>query len=135
MDVSSNFIFDNGHINCDNCAVFNKPIEIEKINLAKKYILDNLSDTLTIPLIAGNIGTNQCYLKKGFKEVYNQTIFEFIQENRSIKARHLLQKPNANITEIAYDVGYSSLSSFSQAYKNYFGINPSDQVKQLVSNN
>ena len=52
-----------------------------------------------------------------------------------IKARHLLQNHNPNITEIAHDVGYSSLSSFSQAYKNYFGISPTEQLKQVFPNN
>jgi AraC-like DNA-binding protein len=51
-----------------------------------------------------------------------------------IKAKHLLQIANPNITEIAYSVGYSSLSSFSQSYKNYFGISPTDQIKQVIPN-
>ena len=119
-------------LNCDNCAILNKPIEIEKIQQAKKYILDNLANNLTIPIIAVQVATNQCYLKKGFKEIFNQTIFEFIQENRMIMARHLLQNGSQNITEIAYNVGYSSLSSFSQSYKNYFGISPTEQIKQII---
>lgn len=126
----NNLVF---QINCDSCAILNKPIEIEKIQLAKKYILDHLAANLTIPIIARNVGTNQCYLKKGFKEVFNQTIFEFIQENRMIKARYLLQNINLNITEIAKNVGYASLSSFSQSYKNYFGISPTEQMKQAIS--
>jgi AraC-like DNA-binding protein len=128
----NNLIFQLG---CDSCAILNKPIELEKIHKAKKHILENLSSNLTIPIIANNVGTNQCYLKKGFKEVYGQTLFEFIQENRMIKAKHLLQAPNPNITEIAYHVGYSSLSSFSQSYKNYYGISPSEHIKQVFPNN
>jgi AraC-like DNA-binding protein len=119
----NNLIFQLG---CDSCAILNKPIELKKIQKAKKHILANLSSNLTIPIIANNVGTNQCYLKKGFKEVFGQTIFEFIQENRMTKAQHLLQAPNPNITEIAYSVGYSSLSSFSQSYKNFFGISPTE---------
>lgn len=128
----NNLIFQLG---CDSCAIMNKPIEVEKIKKAKKYILDNLANNLTIPIIANYVGTNQCYLKMGFKEVFEQTVFEFIQENRMIKARHLLQSTNPNITEIAYSVGYSSLSSFSQSYKNFFGISPTEQVKKVFPNN
>lgn len=128
----NNLIFQLG---CDSCAIMNKPIEVEKIQKAKKYILNNLANKLTIPIIANNVGINQCYLKKGFKEVFNQTIFEFIQENRMVKARHLLQSTNPNITEISYSVGYSSLSSFSQTYKNFFGISPTEQIKQVFPNN
>lgn len=128
----NSLIFQTG---CNTCAVLSKPIDSEKMQLAKLFILDNLANNLTIPIIAGHVGTNQCYIKKGFKEVFNQTIFEFIQENRMLKARHLLQHTNQNVTEIAFSVGYASLSSFSQAYKNYFGISPMEQAKASISNN
>jgi AraC-like DNA-binding protein len=119
-------------LSCDGCAIINKGIDESKIQEARKFILDNLSGNITIPIIASNIGTNQCYLKKGFKEVFDQTIYEFIQENRMIKARHLLQNGSYSITDVAYQVGYASLSSFSQAYKNYFGISPTEQLKGLI---
>lgn len=122
-------------LDCDSCTVLSKPTDTEKMQLAKSYILDNLSNNLTIPIIAAHVGTNQCYIKKGFKEVFNQTIFEFIQENRMTKARYLLQNANQNVTEIAFSVGYASLSSFSQAYKNYFGLSPQEQLKASISNN
>lgn len=122
-------------LGCDTCAVLSKPIETEKMQLAKNYIIANLDNNITIPIIASAVGTNQCYLKKGFKEVFNQTIFEFIQENRMIKAKYLLENTSQNITEIAFNVGYASLSSFSQAYKNYFGISPLEQSKAIIPNN
>ncbi|MDX1903192.1 MAG: AraC family transcriptional regulator [Thermonemataceae bacterium] len=120
---------------CDACTVLNKPTDTEKMLMAKNYIIDNLAERITIPIIANVVGTNQCYLKKGFKEVFSQTIFEFIQENRMIKAKYLLENSSQNITEIAATVGYASLSSFSQAYKNYFGITPSEQTKVIIANN
>ena len=128
----NNFIFEQ---NCVTCAILNKPIEIEKIQKAKKFILDNLANNLTINIVAVNVGTNQCYLKKGFKEVFKQTIFEFIQENRMMKAKHLLKLDYPNITDIGFQVGYSSLSSFSQSYKKYFGFSPTEQIKRLIPNN
>jgi AraC-like DNA-binding protein len=127
----NNFIF---QADCNSCSVLNRPIDTQKMQNARQFILDNLSNPLTIPIVAGFVGTNQCYLKKGFKEVYHQTIFEFIQENRMIKARYLLQQEDSNISQIADRVGYSSLSSFSQSYKNYFGITPTDQMKQTTAN-
>lgn len=122
-------------LKCDSCNVLVRPIETEKIQQAKKFILENLSDNLNTPKIALHVGTNQCYLKKGFKEIYNQTIFEFIQENRMIKAKYFIETTDLNATEIAFRVGYSSLSSFSQSYKNYFGISPNDQAKAVFTKN
>lgn len=119
---------------CDGCQVINRFMDRDKLVKAKEFILNNLSQNITIPIIANSIGTNQCYLKKGFKEHYGQTIFEFIQEHRMIKARYLLQQ-NYSISEVAEQVGYSSLSSFSQAYKSYFGYSPSEHLRNFVSNN
>lgn len=118
---------------CETCFFSNKGIEIDKIMKAKNFILENLDKNITIPVIANKIGTNECYLKKGFKEVFQKTIFDFIQENRMLKAKHLLETKNMSITDVAFNVGYSSLSSFSQAYKNYFGISPTEHIKQLTN--
>ncbi|MEZ5047470.1 MAG: AraC family transcriptional regulator [Chitinophagaceae bacterium] len=125
----NNLIFQLG---CDTCSVLNNPTDKKKMHLAKSYIINNLANNLTIPIIASAVGTNQCYLKKGFKEIFGQTLFEFIQENRMTKAKYLLENSSNSITEIAYTVGYASLSSFSQAYKNYFGISPLEQAKAII---
>lgn len=121
-------------LNCKSCGLLNKTIEIEKIQKAKDFITDNIDKTITIPIIAGFVGTNQCYLKKSFKEITGQTIFEFLQENRMFKARQILQTTNKSIAEISSMVGYASISSFSQTYKNYFGISPSTEQKQIIPN-
>lgn len=116
-------------LSCSRCINPEKPVDIEKMRLAQDFILNNLSENITIPIIANNVGTNQCYLKKGFKQVFNQTIFEYIKTNRMIKAQHLLQNNHFKITEISYQVGYSSISSFSQAYKKHFGTSPLEHTK------
>jgi AraC-like DNA-binding protein len=118
-------------MDCSSCTVINKPIELEKIQEANRYILSHLDESLTIPQIAQQVGTNQCYLKKGFKEYYQQTIYEFIQENRMVKANSILQEGKVPLSLTATLVGYSSLSSFSNAYKNYFGVTPKEHLKEF----
>jgi AraC family transcriptional regulator len=127
----NNLVF---NLNGDSCSFLNKPIEQEKIQKAKDYIIANIDQNITIPIVASYVGTNQCYLKKGFKEITGQTIFEFLQENRMVKAKHILQNANKSIQEVASMVGYASMSSFSQTYKNYFGISPSLEHKQFIPN-
>ncbi len=122
-------------MNCSGCNFLNKPNELEKIQKAKDYIINHIDQNLTIPMVASFVGTNQCYLKKGFKEITGQTFFEFLKNNRMIKAQHLIQNTNKSIHEVANLVGYASTSSFSQAYKNYFGFSPMAQTKVIISNN
>jgi AraC-like DNA-binding protein len=124
----NNLVF---NISCDSCSFLNKPMEMDKIQKARDYIVGNLDQNITIPIIANHVGTNQCYLKKGFKEVTGQTIFEFLQENRMVKARYYLQNTVKTIQEVSGMVGYASISSFSQTYKNYYGLSPSLEQKQF----
>ncbi|WP_346984604.1 AraC family transcriptional regulator [Chryseobacterium sp. POE27] len=77
----------------DNQKVkFSGLANVEKINLARKLIVEHLSEHLTIPIIALEVGTNQSYLKIGFKKMYGQTIFEFIQSTRMQTAKELLKR-------------------------------------------
>jgi len=124
----NNLIF---QLDCSNCTFLQSPLQIDLIKAAKTYILENLSSNLTIPIIASKVGTNQCYLKKGFKEVYKQTIFDFIKENRMVRSRHLIEHSEKNMTEISMEMGYASLSSFSQSYKSYFGVSPKAHVNSI----
>lgn len=95
-----------------------------KVKHAQEYILENLSDKLSIALIATKVGTNENYLKRQFKLIMGCTIFEFIRENRMIKAKYLLQNTDKQVKEIALETGYSSISSFSQSFKKFFGFSP-----------
>ncbi|MGL4347585.1 MAG: helix-turn-helix transcriptional regulator, partial [Chitinophagaceae bacterium] len=108
----------------ESCGMLQQPLELEKIEATKIYILQHLEQNITIPIIAKAVGTNECYLKKGFKAIVGKTIFEFLQENRMQKAQHLLKNTNKKLLEVAEMVGYASISSFSQAFKFYFGVSP-----------
>ncbi len=112
-------------VGCSGCANLTAPLELEKLERARAYVLEHLDEKITTPIVAGAVGTNQCYLKRGFKEVYGQTLFEFTQEHRLTRARHLIETTDLPLAEVANRVGYASASSFSQSFKNYFGVNPS----------
>ncbi len=111
-------------LNCDVCSFVNKPIELEKVQKAKEYITAHIAENITIPLIASVVGTNQCYLKKSFKEVVGQTIFEYLQESRMNMAKHILSNSDSTVADVAEQVGYASASSFSTTFKNFFGYSP-----------
>ncbi len=122
-----------GRSSCEGCALLRKQTEYQTIKRAKDYILNNLSNAITIPIIAQVVGTNQSYLKKSFKEVYHQTIFECIQEHRMHKAKYLLKTSQLSISDVAIAVGYASISSFSQAFKSFFGYSPTKILNENIS--
>ena len=111
---------------CASCKFLTKPIEKEKIIKAKEIILSRLNNPPTIPELSLQIGINQCYLKKGFKEVYGTTVYDFVQQQRMLKAKLLLSTTNFSVSQVADEIGFSSSSNFSSAFKKYVGVFPSE---------
>jgi AraC-like DNA-binding protein len=67
---------------------------------------------------------NECYLKKGFKEMFGTTIFDFYQSQRMEHAKYLLYEKGISVTEVSSLLGYSSISHFSTAFKKHTGLKP-----------
>ncbi len=112
------------YLECNTCKFLLNPTEKEKIVKAKDIILSNLQQPLTIPVLSTMVGINQCYLKKGFKELYNTTIYDFVQEQRMQKAKLLLTTTTSTISQIATEVGFSTVGNFSIAFKKQTGVLP-----------
>ncbi|MBI3232738.1 MAG: helix-turn-helix transcriptional regulator [Bacteroidetes bacterium] len=75
-----------------SCKFLLNPVEKEKIYKAKAIILSRLNNPMTIPELSMEVCINQCYLKKGFKEIFGTTIYDFVQEQRMInlKKNHII---------------------------------------------
>lgn len=91
---------------------------------AKQILQENLSSPLTIKELSKKVAMNECYLKKGFKDLFGTTIFEFYQKERMSHAKYLLYEKGLSVTEVADLLGYSSISHFSTAFKKFTGLRP-----------
>lgn len=116
---------------CESCKFLTKPIKKEKIIKARQILLSNLENPPTIPQLAREVGINQCYLKKGFKEIFNATIYNFVQEQRMLKAKLLLTTTSFTVSEVAEKIGFSSSSNFSSAFRRFTGISPKKLSQNL----
>ena len=110
---------------CNHCKFLSRPEERAKIELAMTVLNRSISSSVTIPALSKQVGMNECYLKKGFKEMYGKTIFMHLQELRMQRAKVLLQA-DKSVTEVAEEVGYSNISSFSSAFKKSVGVLPTE---------
>jgi YesN/AraC family two-component response regulator len=63
-------------------------------------------------------------VKKGFKEMFGSTIFDFYQSQRMEHAKYLLYEKGLSVTEVSLMLGYSSISHFSTAFKKHTGLKP-----------
>ncbi len=110
-------------------------IDIRKIREVHDHIINNLDKPLA-PLIelAHSFGTNEYKLKYGFKQLYGQTVFRFLINERLRKASVLIQHTDTSIKEVAHVTGFISAPHFSKAFKEKYGYTPRDLRKQSNEN-
>lgn len=97
----------------------------ERILFARNYLLQHMDYPPGLSELARIAGINEYKLKRGFKEMFNQTVFEYLAETRLEIARTDLLEKRKSVTQIAFELGYASLSHFSTAFKKKFGVAPS----------
>lgn len=106
------------------CKFLANEADREKIIKAREVLLEHIGEPLTIKALSRKVAINECYLKKGFKEMFGATIFDFYQSQRMEHARYLLYEKGLSVTEVSIMLGYSSISHFSTAFKKHTGLKP-----------
>ncbi|WP_127019276.1 helix-turn-helix domain-containing protein [Flagellimonas beolgyonensis] len=102
--------------------------ERDKLYMAKELLLNNLDNPPSLSELSRQIGLNSYNLKKNFKELFGLPVFKYLQNERLKTAHDLIRNQDATVQEAAWQVGYDSLSSFSNAFEKKFGYRPS-QIK------
>ena len=100
--------------------------QVEIVRNIHKYLLNNISQRITIDEIARKYLINTTTLKSVFKAVYGTSIASHIKEHRMKIASGLLIETQKSIKEIAKEIGYESQSKFSKAFKEYYDILPTE---------
>jgi len=107
-----------------NCKFLHNEADREKVARAREILLQQIGEPITIKQLSRKVAMNECYLKKGFKEMFGTTIFEFYQSQRMEHAKYLLYEKGVSVTEVSLLLGYSSISHFSTAFKKHTGLKP-----------
>jgi len=105
--------------------------DISKLQQAYALVQQHFEQPLSIRELAKRIGMNEFKLKKGFRELFDMTIFELVRQKRMEKALWYLDVARLNVGEAAVSVGYSNASHFTTAFRKHYGCNPSDYVKRI----
>lgn len=96
----------------------------KKINDAKDYIDDNFNTEIKIEDAAKVACMSNFHFIRLFKNVFGDTPYQYITYKRLTKASSLIMKTEMSITEVCFEVGFQSLSSFSWLFKQKYGISP-----------
>lgn len=105
-------------------------IDREKLIEAKRFVEGRLHQPPSLGEVAKAVGLNEYKLKKGFKELFQQTVYGYLTQLRLEKAYQLLQEGELTASEIAFELGYSSPQHFHTAFKKKFGAPPKSISKQ-----
>jgi AraC-like DNA-binding protein len=106
------------------CRFLSNEADKEKLLKARDILILQIGEPITIKELSRKVAMNECYLKKGFKEMFGATIFEFYQSQRMEHAKYLLYEKGLSVTEVSLMLGYSSISHFSTAFKKHTGLKP-----------
>ncbi|RZK37956.1 MAG: AraC family transcriptional regulator [Pedobacter sp.] len=96
----------------------------ERIKYVAQVIRENLDTPFTILELARMVNINQTKLKEGFKSIFGNTVFGYLQEIRMNMAKKYLLETKTPVQEISFRLGYQNVSNFSIAFKKTFGYPP-----------
>ncbi|EMR04676.1 hybrid sensor histidine kinase/response regulator transcription factor [Cesiribacter andamanensis] len=114
-------------ISVDASLAAPKQLDKKFINAFTAVVQKNLANPqLSANDIAESLGMSRVQLYRKAKSILGYSINDYVVKARLKKAKHLLLNSDHTITEIATEVGFSSPAYFSTAFKNHFGVSPSD---------
>jgi AraC-like DNA-binding protein/ligand-binding sensor protein len=98
---------------------------------AKTYINENQSEDLSLGMVAKAVNASSYYFCKMFKKATGINFTDYLSRIRIEKAKNLLLNPNLRVSEIAYEVGFQSLTHFNRVFKRILGQSPTEYRAQL----
>jgi AraC-like DNA-binding protein len=104
----------------------------KKMAEACLFIVHNCISPLTLDQVAGHMGMSKSHFAHLFKDFTGMTFMDFLIQERIRRATALFQNPSTRIIDIAFDSGFSSISSFNRAFKKYTGLTPSQYRDTLI---
>jgi AraC-like DNA-binding protein/ligand-binding sensor protein len=109
-----------------------KNSEPPAIARAKEFIDKNHEEDISLGLVAKAVNTSTFHFCKMFKKATGLHFTDYVSRVRTEKAKNLLLNPNLRISEIAYQVGFQSLTHFNRVFKRIMGQSPTEYRGQLT---
>lgn len=91
---------------------------------ARELLLSDLTKAPTLAELAWESGLSLVKLKRGFQQVFGNSVYNLFQQERMHEARRLLRSDAVSVTSVAADLGYTNSSHFAVAFRKQFGVNP-----------
>jgi len=103
------------------------------ITRAKEFIGKNQGEALSLGQVARAVNTSTFYFCKMFKKATGLNFTDYVSRTRIERAKNLLLNPNLRVSEIAFEVGFQSLTHFNRVFKKIVGESPTEYRGEVAS--
>lgn len=121
-------------ISCPERAMTADSTSRELAHGVHDYMEEHISERITIDELSRRFLINPTSLKRIFKEEYGDSIASHMKRHRMELARELLGAGGRSVSDVASEVGYESQSKFSSAFKECYGILPTEYKRRHSEN-
>lgn len=118
---------------CNQLVIEQRNVEPLMVTKARQYIDKHKADELTLSAVANAAGASVFHFCKVFHGATGLKFTDYVARARVEDARERLLNPNMRISEVAYEVGFQSLTQFNRTFKRVFGQSPTDFRSGLAS--
>jgi AraC-like DNA-binding protein len=84
------------------------------------------ADALDVPALARIAHTSEAHFSRTFRATFGETPHRYLQRRRVERAMYLLRRTDRDVTDICFEVGFSSLGTFSRTFSEIVGESPSE---------
>lgn len=98
--------------------------DAHRIHQAQQLLISDFQEPIGLAEICKQVGLGRDKLRQLFQQVYGTTPYQYFQEQRMQEAHRLIAQEQLSVMEAGYQVGYSHMGHFSQAFKKQFGYLP-----------
>lgn len=104
----------------------NYEMEQKNENIFKiiRYLNVNYTNKISLQILSELFFISESHLSRSFKKVTGFNIMTYINVLRVKEAQKMLLNSNLNITEIAYTIGYDSITHFERVFKSFTSVSP-----------
>ena len=118
-------------IKSNQIAVQHANRETPVVAAARRFIEEHHMEDLSLGQVAKTVHTSVFYFCKLFKKATGLNFTEYVSRTRTEKAKQLLLNHNLRVSEIAYEVGFQSLTHFNRVFKKIVGQSPTEYRSRL----
>ncbi|MEO6685350.1 MAG: helix-turn-helix transcriptional regulator, partial [Dyadobacter sp.] len=99
-------------------------IDAQKIYKVKSKILSQLSVPPVLDILAEEVGMSKSKLKRLFKQVFGESMFNYYQRFRMQQAARLLKERKLTVSEVGFEMGFTNLGHFTRVFEEHIGVKP-----------